>query len=297
VRNLPAILAALLLAVPPALPNPWADEVVSVTFGPGAGFGQGEWFPGNILGPPDPMATPGAPAASEEELLTLGTGGEIILTFHSGGIMNGPGPDFTIFENPFVVGDNIAVFREVALVAVSEDGLSWHTFPYDSETFEGLAGVTPTNGWADPTNPAESGGDSFDLETVGLDQALFLRITDAGDLVPDSGPSFDLDAVAVIHGESNHSSVGNSGQSILPVELTIRCYPNPFNSRVNVQISGEAGEVTLTLFDMLGKQVTSAKVRGGSWSWQAGDTPSGVYLLQVRDRSGSANSTRLTLIR
>lgn len=179
--------------------DPFPDEVILIRYGEGAGFGQ-NFFPNNILGPPDTSARATIPSANEQEILSLGSGGEIILKFNDGGIKNGEGPDFTIFENVFKYGLN-HFYRETAFVSVSVNGMDWYQFPYDSITFQGLAGVNPTNGDKNYRNPFESGGDPFDLLDVGLSCAYYLKITDTNGRVVDSGPSFDLDAVVVIHGE------------------------------------------------------------------------------------------------
>jgi len=186
-------------APPPHTFTPWADEVVSIQYGTGAGFGQ-RFFPGNILGPPDTSASQYAASFTEQNLLTLGRGGEIVLAFRDGGIYDSTGVDFTVFGNPFINRANGQVFRKVAIVSVSEDGLQWYEFPFDTVTYAGLAGATPTNGQANSLDPTASGGDSFDLATVGLHHAIYVKLTDAADRVSDGGDSFNLDAVVAIHG-------------------------------------------------------------------------------------------------
>lgn len=79
---------------------PWPERVVEVHYGPGAGFGQ-EQFPVNILGPPDPNSSERVPSSDPNELLTLGSGGWIILAFEDLPIQDDTGADFTVFENPF----------------------------------------------------------------------------------------------------------------------------------------------------------------------------------------------------
>ncbi len=255
--------------------DPWPDEVVSVSYGIGAGFGQDD-FPGNILGPPDPYASPSAPANTEDELLTLGSGGEIILAFRDGGIVNGSGPDFTVFENAFLVAGGPAVFTETAFVAVSEDGVTWHQFPWTSDPVAGVAGLSPTDGSADPTDPDESGGDSFDLADIGLEHAIYLRLIDTNDLVPDNGPSFDLDAVAVIHGElETHAPAPLVS---LPKKVELQAWPNPFNASVSLRVPSRSTE--LLVIDMLGRTVDRLTVHRGRAVWDAAGFPSGQYLLQ-----------------
>jgi len=185
----------------------FVEDVVSFTPGTGAGFGQAE-LPDVVLGPP----YGGGEFEGSLDVVSLGHGGEIVVRLGAGGACDGPGPDFTVFENAFRAGGSGAsVFIEVGIVAVSADGVDFVTFPYDPLTFDGLAGRTPVlshpdNG-IDPRNPSVSGGDSFDLADIGLGHAQFLRITDPGDAIADPGnrippgnsAGFDLDAVAVVH--------------------------------------------------------------------------------------------------
>jgi hypothetical protein len=187
--------------------DPFADRIVSFTPGTNAGFGQDE-LPGIVLGPPFGAGN----AQGSLHTLSLGNGGEVVMGFDAPVICDGDGVDFTVFENAFrAAGGTGPVFVEAGIVAVSQDGDAFFEFPYDAETYEGLAGKTPVfstpvNG-IDPTDPAVSGGDSFDLATVGLDWAAYVRITDPGAAIPDPGnlippginAGFDLDAIAAIH--------------------------------------------------------------------------------------------------
>ncbi len=211
------------------------DRVASFSPGPGAGFGQ-SFFPQNVLGPPNGNANPQLPNASEADLLSLGVGGSIVLEFISNVVVDGPGPDLTVFENPFQpIGYPDFVFAETATVYVSTDSLTWVTFPfefddpgttaglYEKWRYRGLAGVTPVysspmNGIS-PFDPGVSGGDFFDLRLLGLTYVKYIKIADTGttDIAPtldsrgnvvnDPGNAmnapptagFDLDAVAAIH--------------------------------------------------------------------------------------------------
>jgi len=185
----------------------FADAVVSFTPGAHAGF-NADALPDVVLGPP----VGGGDLQGSLDVVSLGDGGSITLAFRDHIICNGPGVDFTVFENAFHAGSPTGpVFIEVGIVAVSQDGEHFVTFPYDSQSFAGLAGQTPVysnpdNG-IDPTDPAVSGGDHFDLADVGLPWAAYVRITDPGDAIPDSGSrippgisgGFDLDAIAAVH--------------------------------------------------------------------------------------------------
>jgi hypothetical protein len=178
-------------------PDAFADAVISFTPGPGAGYGQDK-LPGVVLGPPQGAGD----SAGSTDVLSLGQGGVIVLETGFT-IIDGPGVDLLVFENPF------AGFIETGIVAVSEDGGQWFEFPcaapIDGGT-EGCAGVNPvysnpSNGIS-PTDPTVAGGDGFDLAQLGVARANYVRIRDSGvnhSYAPPTG-GFDLDAIAVVHG-------------------------------------------------------------------------------------------------
>ncbi len=191
---------------PPSPSAPYADRVVSYTFGSTAGLTHNQDQFGIVLGPPKG----GGPYAGSLDVLALGCGGEIVLELTDFILFDGPGVDFTVFENAFEIGGNPNnTFAEPGRVAVSQDGVNFFEFscagPYP---FKGCAGVHPTfanpdQNNIDPTDPAVSGGDSFDLADVKLPTARFIRIRDAFTLKGPCGQinsGFDLDAVAVVHG-------------------------------------------------------------------------------------------------
>lgn len=178
----------------------WATSVVDYQFtNTQNGFGQSpDFFPANVLGPVAASAGPTAPSSAPSDVCSMGKGGYITLAFVTP-IIDGPGADFTVFENAFYYGQN-QIFDEWMKVAVSEDGIEWRIFPYDSLTGAGLAGRTPTAAkGVDYFNPEESGGDSFDLATVGLTQARFVKVIDATQFQGPDRLSSDLDAVAALH--------------------------------------------------------------------------------------------------
>ncbi len=274
--------------------NHWPSAVVSVEYGTGAGFGQ-EYFPDNILGPPDSTATASAPSSSPQELLSLGTNGEIILIFE-GGIVNGPGADLTVFENPFLYGDPPRSFAETGIVAVSVDGEVWYEFPWSSETFEGLAGVTPTHGASNPLDPLVSGGDSFDLADLVLEIVYQVRITDSGDSVEDSGPSFDLDAVAAIY--TSEWQAVNPSEIPFTCELDANLYPNPFNSTLHMQMNFSGNpDFQISMYDLLGREILSERVNSTRWSWQAQNLVSGTYMVRIQTVNGKSLTRTVTLVK
>src|SRR5258708_31711098 len=142
VRRAPAALVAALAlgtAVAAFGQDPFADAVASCAPGSGAGFGA-EQLPGVVLGPP----RGGGETQGSLDVVSLGNDGVIVLRFDLPVICDGPGPDLTIFENPFHVGtpDGL-IFAEYGIVAVSQDGVHFLTFPYDPNTHVGLAGQAP----------------------------------------------------------------------------------------------------------------------------------------------------------
>jgi hypothetical protein len=210
------VLACVLAApLPRAAADPCLDEVVSYTQGQNGGYNVGVGGTDNLL----PNVVLGAPyglgaGAGSLDVVSLGNGGSITVVFTDNQIVDGPGPDFTIFENPFE-SPGLGIFTEVAVVAASQDGVNFVEFPHGQD-LSGLAGRVPVFANAatndiDPRDPAVSGGDQFDLATIGLASARYLRITDPGAAIDDVGnhfptpgvgkSGFDLDAAIAIHSQ------------------------------------------------------------------------------------------------
>jgi hypothetical protein len=183
--------------------DPYADEVVSFQPGEGVSFGQ-DRFPTVVLGPPAGVG----PDNGSLDVLSLGRGGRITLRFTDVAAVDGPGVDLLVFENAFAL-PNGSSYAETGQVEVSDDGVTWRAFPCASGDaaggYPGCAGVrpvlaNPANG-VSATDPAVAGGDGFDLATVGLERARYVRITDSGaNGYADTAGGFDLDAVAVVNG-------------------------------------------------------------------------------------------------
>ena len=136
--------------------------VVNHRFGPGQSHNQVGGFPEALYGPPH--------AGNPASVVSLGNGGYVVVEFAGNAIIDGPDVDFTVFENPF------GNFRELATVAVSEDGLTWHEFPCTAGPgaidFGYCAGVNPVlsrpgNG-VNPLESELSGGDTYDLRDIGV---------------------------------------------------------------------------------------------------------------------------------
>lgn len=185
--------------------GPYATRVVSFTPGPGANYGQDE-LPDIVLGPP----LGGGDLRGSTDVVSLGAGGEIVLAFDDVAITDGPGTDFVVFENPFMVpGATVRYWEELGEVSVSDDGVRWVTFTcaHATRPHTGCAGwnvvyASPANAYC-PNDPESAGGDGFDLADVGLREARYVRIRDLetqGQASPSTG--FDLDAVSVVHGRT-----------------------------------------------------------------------------------------------
>ena len=185
-------------------------------------------------------------------MVTLGVQGELVLGFEPGAaISNAEGADFIVSENAF--GTLYLRFAELVRVGVSTNGADFAFFP----TWCGLAAPVPPYGQIDPDlvsgfagvesvhanvgppeeygndlnpfDPAEAGGDVFDLADLAADPAVvsgavdlsriyYLKLIDVlgdGSETDSSGSpvydptgatnpgypvSADIDAVSVIHG-------------------------------------------------------------------------------------------------
>lgn len=175
-----------------------------------------------------PAKAYGPATTSAADIVCLGNGGEIIMTFPRP-IRDGIGPDFAVFENSFS-----HTFLELAFVEVSSDGINFFRFSNRSEGVNligGFGNVDPTtlNGLA---GKYKSGfGTGFDLALLptspllDLSQVRFVKLVDIignGSILDSSGApiydptptigsgGFDLDAIGVIHQNENQFRVLNT---------------------------------------------------------------------------------------
>lgn len=284
----------LLAMTASAIAQHHADTVVMFRPGTGPGIGrQPAYFPNNVLGFPDTSARPTVPSVNPAQILSLGLGGEIVLGFRTP-IVDRAGADFTVFENAFHynLGGKQRTFAEPATVAVSSDGVSFVEFPFDSATLVGCAGITPTDGRANPLDPAQSGGDHFDLSDVGMDSVRFIRLRDATAIVinnpnhPFWDPtltSFDLDAVVAIHAATpNDTNITGTPQPALALR-----FGTGGEARVTFGIRQEA-HVRVAIWNRLGQQVrqlADRRLSAGehSISLATDSLPLGVWFLSLEE--------------
>lgn len=179
---------------------PYANVVLSYSLGENAGMGTAE----EALGPPEP----GSPMSGSLQVLSLGVGGEIVLSFGGRVFEDGPGIDLIIWENAFWIGgDSESPFAELGEVSVSEDGESWFTFPCEPNAERaqesGCAGVEPRQDFEIcqmiPLDSDRVGGDGFDLGSIGIERARYVRIQDRSDAGAAPSAGFDLDAVGAVY--------------------------------------------------------------------------------------------------
>src|SRR5438309_7431169 len=91
------MLVLLLLLAAPAAAEPCADRVVGYTIGTGGGAREAD-LPRVVLGGPR-----GAGAfQGSMDTFSLGLGRSIVLEFTDNVVVDGPGPDFTVFEDPLL---------------------------------------------------------------------------------------------------------------------------------------------------------------------------------------------------
>lgn len=207
--------------------------------------------------------------AGDRPIVSLGDGGEAILTFDAP-LYNGPGPDLAVFENGFAYAlQEHFYFLELAFVEVSSDGINFFRFPAhcENDTTEQIdgRGIEPDAGIMDCRKVHNMAGKyplfygvPFDLDelkgTPGLDimNITHVKIVDVvGSIHPELGtrdsrgrrvndpfptpfPSsgFDLDAVAAIHIRS--TSAVKYQNELKPV-----FWPNPVKAGEAIHFSPE----------------------------------------------------------
>lgn len=230
-------------------------------------------------------------------VVSLGDGGSATLTFEQA-IIDGPGPDFAVFEN----GLN-DTFLELAFVEVSSDGTHFVRFPAHSETqFStqiGGFGEVDCQFVHNLAGKYRSGfGTPFDLADLPVDPLLdiqnitHVRVIDVvgsidtlkgtkdsygnpiNDLFPTPFASggFDLDGIGVINQKTLH---------VLEEELHARVYPNPTNQWLHIELN-ESSEVSVC--DLSGKTwVQQTDVM--QTSLDLSRLHDGIYLVNIKNKN------------
>lgn len=245
----------------------------------------------------DAIAT-GPASGTTTSVISLGDGGTATLTFAST-IINGPGPDFAVFENG--LSDT---FLEIGFVEVSSDGEYFVRFPAISEiqtsTQVGGFGSVDCRYIHNFAGKYRVGyGTPFDLEdlidSTGIDinAITHVRIVDVigsidpqyatydsqGSIVNNLHPTpfessgFDLDGVGVI----------NAGElSIETSKLELSVFPNPTSSVLSVHTNTNT---LFTIINTIGSTVLEGEISFGSNNISIESLSSGVYFLKTNSGS------------
>ena len=169
----------------------------------------------------DPTLATGQAVGTSYDIVCLGRGGEITLTFDTR-IANGDGDDFAVFENGFASN-----FLELGYVEVSSDGTHFYRFPNHSLTKSNVTTyetLYPTNLLGYCSKYQQGYGTPFDLEALS-DNASYLNVnnvrwvrivdivgdgscTDSfGNIIYDLHSSYIISASAGAHGSISPSGV------------------------------------------------------------------------------------------
>lgn len=250
------------------------DTVALLLPGTGQRLGQGPaFFPRNVLTGPSIDARDSVAATDPREICSIGLGGTITMGLRTGMIVDGEGPDFTVFENAFRYGAG-RVYIEPATVEVSRDGINWVLFPYDTTEWTGLAGTTPTSG-RNPFDPLVSGGNSFDLRDVHVDSIRWVRLTDVTAWILANPQSrhydptltgFDLDVILVRNGVDHAWNVAVT--------------PNVRSSHVELALPQRS---TVQVMDVTGRILHTVSVEAGISILDISWLPLGWYYVIVDD--------------
>jgi Secretion system C-terminal sorting domain len=279
--------------------------------------------PMNIANPSLGLATAGADSAgtgpSDAVTVSLGDGGNANLTFNHS-IYNGPGADFAVFENGFMVNDSNIAFLELGFVEVSTDGVHYIRFPattYVQDTAQlnndGGMDCAQINNLAGKY--VAHYGTPFDLnelvDSPGLDvnNVNYIKIIDVvgsvdsaygsrdhnGRMINDPWPTpfascgFDLDAIGVIHatGISGITSTAN---------VTFKVYPNPVYTGDVVLVQLPENALSLKLTDINGRLLHQWEmtVNNNTQTIFTGNLSPGVYFLTTETPSARFNAKLIT---
>jgi hypothetical protein len=250
-------------------------------------------------------------------VVSLGDSGIAVLSF-STPIVNGPGPDFAVFENGFLSTTNAEeAFLELAFVEVSSDGVHFFRFPATSNTqdtaqlspsiqpsyinarqINNLAGKYIGN-WGTPFDLSElAGTPGLDINaithvrlvdvigSIGAEGSLDGSGRKINDPFPSPFPSsgFDLDAVGVIN--AMPAGISNAGVA------GIHIFPNPAGDKVQVSLPFDGAK--LELRDAAGRVMQQQLVRDNHTVLLLSSLSAGTYFITIQSPTGSLCSAILS---
>jgi hypothetical protein len=221
VRFVLLLLSGALLNGSSAAQSRFATQVVAYAPGTGGGI----FVPDHVLGGPRGEGL----GNGSQHVTTLGVGGSLTVGFDVT-IADGPGVDFTVFENGFEFAGG--VFAEVAWIEVSTDGIHFARVPglYSGPagglpsaapygTYSGLPGGVPVlanvaANSIDPFDPVVSGGEAVDLAALAGDPLV-------------TGGLVDLSAIHFVRLVDIPHGSGTPPSSHVPCPLTQRSTRRP----------------------------------------------------------------------
>lgn len=245
----------------------------------------------------EPQNALGQATGNSNNIVSIGDGGMATLQFDRP-IINGPGPDFAVFENGF--GDN---FLELAFVEISSNGENFVRFP--SYSYTQSETQVESFGTLDPTyihnfaGKYRAGyGTPFDLDDladstgIDLNDIRFVRIIDAvgcvdcgfethdseGNIVNDPWPTpfntggFDLEALGIINAGEPYDPTAVNHQTLHSSKI----YPNPFNHTLFIEAT-EGSDIVI--YDLTGRKIKQKYLTGNTL--QISGLPKGYYIIQI----------------
>ena len=237
--------------------------------------------------------------AGENAVVSLGDGGVAILQFKSP-ISDGSGNDFAVFENSF---SNF--YLELAYVEVSSDGIHYFRFPATSNTettiqvgpfdyldptkLNNLAGKyralygTPFD-LADITNHAQLDKNSIThvkiIDVVGSIQNQYSSTDINSHQINDPWPTpygsggFDLDAIGVIHNQSNTANINEIEFQI------INLYPNPVADFLKIIVE-TSNPYSIYITNILGETNLELHQLSHATAINTNDLKQGIYSIKI----------------
>ena len=189
-----------------------ADEVIDAPGASGLGFGDPLLAVNGVRG--------GGLEGGGTDTYSMGRSVDVndtlVLAWSDRLVIDGPGIDLVVFENPFEISGPEVVFMDLLIVEASADGETWVAWPHaylgpdpdayspDPALWEGFGGRVPVllhaeDQAVDPFDADLAGGDRFDLADL-PDEALraggvrYVRLRSATDFPADAvsnGPDID----------------------------------------------------------------------------------------------------------
>jgi hypothetical protein len=103
----------------------------------------------------------------------------------------------------------------------------------------------------------------------------------------------------------NLSAISNEGDYLLPAEIELVGYPNPFNGGINIKFSNpEGGELIIQIFDIMGRKIkeyTINDAKEGNIKWDASDAmgnkvSSGIYFAKAQNGSQATSASHSSFV-